>query len=163
MEYIEIILVDFPRKHLDPLVYDVFKISSDFVKSSNFYDNQAGKSIDYVDLDSIERVLRPKGSGTVLLNELNLGVTMKNVLVLFSFDEEHGDIFIHVEEEEFYKNETDYRKLLIYLFKIQSTFHLEQIRIGFEPATDEDMRILDIDCNSDMEQSIAQLLHCLHT
>ncbi|SFX73916.1 hypothetical protein SAMN04487866_12126 [Thermoactinomyces sp. DSM 45891] len=163
MEYVEIILVDFPRELLDQLVCDVFKISTSSVKSSNFHDNQTGKSIDYAELDSIERILRPKGSGTIFLSEFTLGVTMINTLVLFSFDGIKGEVLIHVEENEFYMNEYEYRKLLTTLFKIRSTFHLERIRIGFEPATDDDMCVLDIDCNSDMEQSVAQLLYCLHS
>lgn len=110
MENLEIILTDFKRK-IDKLIYDELKLSTLKVKSSHFYDNISEKDLNFSQVKNIEKILTPKGTGNIFLEELQLGISIKNVVIVFSFDEQYGDIVFNFPENEILKDERDDNKL----------------------------------------------------
>ncbi|HDR7975333.1 TPA: hypothetical protein QCY57_005214, partial [Bacillus cereus] len=105
MENLEIILRDFNKRSIDKLIYDELKLNILKIKSSHFYDNILEKDLDFSQVKKMEEILTPKGTGNVCLEELQLGISLKNVVIVFSFDEQDGDIVFNFPENEILKDE----------------------------------------------------------
>lgn len=61
-------------------------------------------------MKNIKEILSPKGTGNIFL-ELQLGISLKNVVIVFSFDEQYGDIVFNFPENEILKDERHDNKL----------------------------------------------------
>ena len=149
MENLEIILCDFNKREIDKLVYNELKLSTIKIKSSHFYDNISEKDLEFFQVKNIEGILSPKGTGNILLEELRLGILLKNVLIVFSFDEQYGDIVFNFPEKEILKDRWDdnklrLKKLVRFLVDLRKSYDIPKILIGYEPATDEDTKLIEI-------------------
>ncbi|MFE6074959.1 hypothetical protein ACFVQB_10835 [Paenibacillus sp. NPDC057886] len=150
MEHLEIILIDFNKSNLDRFIKKDLDIQVDQIKSSHFYDNRSENDIEFQQIESLEEILSPKGSGNLLLSELSLGHTLNDVMIVFSFDEESGDIVINFPEEELFTGETSEaplkaQKLIEYILDIKKKYAIEKVKIGYEPAMDDDTCLVEID------------------
>ncbi|HFK1458101.1 TPA: hypothetical protein ACGXMC_003768 [Bacillus cereus] len=149
MENLEIILRDFNKRSIDKLIYDELKLNILKIKSSHFYDNILEKDLDFSQVKKMEEILTPKGTGNVCLEELQLGISLKNVVIVFSFDEQDGDIVFNFPENEILKddrndNKLRLKKLVHYLVNLKKEYDIPNVIIGYEPATDEDTLLIEI-------------------
>ncbi len=163
LENLEIILEDFRKEELYKLVFDEFKISSSEVKSSHFFDSNTKTDIEFYQIESLSDVLSPTGTGNVLLNQLELGFSLKDVMIIFSFDKEYGNITINFSENELFEGENSSvrlkaKKILEALLVIKDKFNIPKIRIGFEPASDDDTCLLEIDYEAVDLESVVDLI-----
>ncbi|TQR18462.1 hypothetical protein [Psychrobacillus soli] len=148
MENLEIILTDINKRKVNNLIYNELKLSTLKVKSSHFYDNILKKDMGFAQVKNLEEILSPKGTGNIFLEELELGISLKNVVIVFSFDEEYGDIVFNFPESEILKdnmheNKISLKKLLEYLVNLKKNYDIPSVIIGYEPA-DEDTLIIEI-------------------
>ncbi|HDR8172602.1 TPA: hypothetical protein QC096_003834 [Bacillus thuringiensis] len=149
MENLEIILSDFNKRSIDKLIYDELKLTTLKLKSSHFYDNILEKDLDFSQVKKMEEILTPIGTGNVCLEELQLGISLKNVVIVFSFDEQDGDIVFNFPENEILKDERNdnklrLKKLVHYLVNLKKEYDIQKVTIGYEPATDEDTLLIEI-------------------
>ena len=74
---------------------------------------------------------------------------IKNVVIVFSFDEQDGDIVFNFPENEILKDERNdnklrLKKLVHYLVNLKKEYDIPNVIIGYEPATDEDTLLIEI-------------------
>ncbi|GIO32251.1 hypothetical protein J2TS6_33920 [Paenibacillus albilobatus] len=163
MENLEIILEDFRKDELDKLVSDELKLNSSEVKSSHFFDNNSGEDIEFHHIKSFRDVLSPIGTGNVFLNQIEIGCTLKDVMIIFSFDRDIGDITFNFSESELYEGESSdvrlkAKKILESLLVLKDKFDIPKIRIGFEPASDDDSCLVEIGQEVVNLQSVVELI-----
>ncbi|PFX40515.1 hypothetical protein COL32_20400 [Bacillus pseudomycoides] len=149
MENLEIILTDFNKRKIDKLIYGELKLSTLKLKPSHFYNNISEKDLDFSQVKNIKEILSPKGTGNIFLEELKLGISLKNVVIAFSFDEQYGDIVFNFPENEILKDERNdnklrLKKLVHFLVDLKKNYDIPKIIIGYEPATDEDTLLIEI-------------------
>ncbi|MEI4803817.1 hypothetical protein WAZ07_21780 [Bacillus sp. FJAT-51639] len=149
MDNLEIILTDFNKRKIDKLIYEELKLSILKVKSSHFYDNVSGKDMDFSQVKNIEEILSPKGTGNIFLEELQLGISLKNVVIVLSFDEQYGDIVFNFPEDEIlkdkrYDNKLRLKELVYYLVDLKKSYDIPKVIVGYEPATDEGTLLIEI-------------------
>ncbi|KOO43034.1 hypothetical protein [Priestia koreensis] len=163
MENLEIIFTDFNKGKIDKLIYEELKLSTLKLKSSHFYDNISEKDLDFSEVKNIEEVLSPKGTGNIFLEELKLGILLKNVVIVFSFDEQYGDIVFNFPKNEILTDETHDHKLrlkqLVYfLVNLKKNYDIPKIIIGYEPATDKDTLLIEINKVANYDEEIEKIL-----
>lgn len=150
LESLEIILINFNKNNLDQFIKNDLNIQVDQIQSSHFYDSRSENDIEFQQIESLEEILSPKGTGNILLSQLNLGHTYNDVMIVFSFDEESGDIVMNFPEEELFSGENsettlNAQKLIEYILDIKKKYAIEKVRIGYEPAMDDDTCLVEID------------------
>ncbi|OPG95542.1 hypothetical protein B2I21_26095 [Chryseobacterium mucoviscidosis] len=164
MQSLEIILIDFNKNNLDRFIKNDLNIQVDKIKSSHFYDNRSENDIEFQQIESLEEILSPKGTGNILLSQLNLGHTFNDVMIVFSFDEESGDIVMNFPEEELFSGENSEtllkaQKLIEYILDIKKKYAIEKVRIGYDPAMDDDTCLVEINKEiTNMNAVVAKLL-----
>lgn len=167
MEYIEIILEDIPKRNLDKIIREVLKIDTCNIISSHFFDNKNNKDIVYQDIDNLENYFCEPGTCNLFLDEVEIGIKLKKVIIIISCNEKVGDITINFSENQC-ENESTRRvkKLLLILFDAKKRYSINNIIIGYEPAIDDNMKMFEIYqdtfkiCNEGILQSaFAQCLY----
>lgn len=164
MENIEIILIDFSKEKIDKLIYEELKLPVLKEKSSYFYDNSLAMDLNFSQVKSIKEVLSPKGTGNIFLEELKIGISLKDILVIMSFDENYGDVVFSFPENEVLtdeKSESKFRlkSLIDFLINLKEDYDIPKVIIGYEPATDEDTLLIEIrDEEVDYEKEIEKIL-----
>ncbi|MEI5908940.1 hypothetical protein WAK64_17980 [Bacillus spongiae] len=164
MENLEVLFMDFNKRDIDRLVYEELKFSTLKVNSSHFYDYNIKKDIGFSQVKNIERTLSPKGTGNIFLEELHLGILLKDIVVVFSFDKQLGDIVFNFPENQLltnerHKNKIRLKKLVHYLVNLKKNFDIPKVIIGYEPATDEDTLLIEInDTTTNYENEIDKIL-----
>lgn len=149
MENIEIILFDFEKIDLPNLIYKEFNLLNKKIVSSHFYDSVLGKDVSFSEVKDIKQILSSRGTGNLVLNELELGVPVEDIVLVLSFDEKVGDIVLNFPEHFLFPTKQTHDKANLkevanYLMKLQSTYSMSKAIIGYEPATDEDSRLIEI-------------------
>ncbi len=152
MEYIEIIISDIKKKYIDSIIKNDFEISNEKIISSHFYNKKDSKDIEFHDISNFENYYKNNGTGNIFARELFLGSKIYNVVIVISFDEKFGDIVLNFEEKEvLLENEEErnnhisiiFKKLYDLIFK----YELKEIKIGYEPAIDDEMLLAIINKN----------------
>lgn len=120
------------------------------IQSSHFYDPNLQRDIEFSEVKNIKELLSPKGTGHVVLEQLPLGISLKNVVIVFSFDEEYGDIVFNFPESELFVADKDevklrFTKLVDYLMNLKMKYDISKVIIGYEPAYDEDTMLIEWD------------------
>ena len=123
MEYLEIILEEFRKDELDEFISNELKINLAEVKSSHFFDNKHRADIEFHQIKSFREVLSPIGTGNVFLNQVEIGCSIRDVMIIFSFDKESGDITFNFSENELYKGESSDVKLNVKKVLEKLLFH----------------------------------------
>lgn len=132
------------KEYIDLIVYKEFELVPNKVISSHFYDEVNQKDIELTDILSLKEYYATPNTGNIFAKEVFIGDKIANVMLLMSFDEKLGDIVLNFEEEEFISsNENELKqklkKIFIWLAEIRNKYEFEEIRIGYEPANDDDM------------------------
>ncbi|MEI5908513.1 hypothetical protein WAK64_15810 [Bacillus spongiae] len=149
LENVEILFRDFRKRDIDRLVYEELKISTLKVKSSHFLDYTIHKDIGISQVKNIEKTLSPKGTGNIFFEEVQLGILLKDVVVVYSFDKQLGDIVFNFTEAQLlinqrHINKIRLKKLIHYLVDVKKKYEIPKVIIGYEPATDEDTLFIEI-------------------
>lgn len=164
MENLEIILEDFRKSELDKFIFEGLKINLSEVKTSHFFDNSSEEDIEFHQIKSFSKVLSPVGTGNVFLDQIQIGCILKDVMIIFSFDKDSGDITFNFSENDLFKGEISEVKLkalkiLEYLVGLKGEYNIPKIRLGFEPATDDDSCLVEIGQDDvDLEKAVEQIL-----
>src|SRR5699024_5482796 len=149
LKNIEIILYDFDKSNLPNLIYKEFNLLNKKIVSSHFYDSVLGKDVSFSEVKDIKQIFSPRGTGNLVLNELELGVPVEDIVLVLSFEEKVGDIVLNFPEHFLFTTKQTHDKANLkefanYLMKLQSTYYMSKAIIGYEPATDEDSRLIEI-------------------
>ena len=92
MEQFEVILVDFPKQYIDSFVAQELVLVGENMRSSHFYDQAAEQDLQFAQVNSVANTLSPTGTGNVVLHQLDFGVIIRDVMVVFSFVQEICDV-----------------------------------------------------------------------
>jgi len=149
LENMEFLLVNFPKENIEKFLFDELKINDAKVKTSYFFDKESGEDIEFSKIKSLYKILSPNGTGNIVLDQLRVGVPIADVVLALSFDEERGDVVFNFPEKELLtgdKNSSELKAkaVLEYLANIREKFGVEKIRIGYEPAADDDTCLYEL-------------------
>lgn len=144
----EFLLVNFPKENIEKFLFDELKINDAKVKTSHFFDKESGEDIEFAQIKSLYKILSPSGTGNIVLDQLMVGVPIADVVLILSFDEERGDVVFNFPEKELNEDknssESKAKAVLEYLANIRVNFGVEKIRIGYEPAADDDTCLCEL-------------------
>lgn len=124
----------------EDLVFD----KKDIISSHFFGD---GKDLEYQDIKSLKGYLHTPGTCNLYLKKAQLGIVLENVLIIIASDGVLADITVNFSGEHFGICE-DQRSgslsLLRSLVQISKRHELEKVVLGYEPAEDGDMKMLEV-------------------
>lgn len=161
MENLEVILIDFPKERLDELVHNELDLKGMNIKSSHFYDQTTGNDLEIGQVASMQDTLTPSGSGNLVVKKLELGLPLHEVVIVFSFDQRLGDITFNFPDEELKKDNENgndrVKYLLEYLLQVKRKYAIPVVRVGYEPATDDDTCLIELsDQETNLEKAIQE-------
>ncbi|UJW58730.1 hypothetical protein HXZ66_15525 [Bacillus sp. A116_S68] len=167
MERLEIILIDIKKSKLDTLIFDDLKISSSQVVRSHFYNHTTNEDVEFKQVDSLQNLMTPSGTGNVFLQELKLGAIIKDVMMVFSFNSIYGDIVLNFPEEELFSGDkktlrNKAKKIIESLIQMKNKYGISKVRIGIEPAADDDTCLFELEetvQNNTLEELVDKLLY----
>ncbi|MDF2908272.1 MAG: hypothetical protein K0R34_3593 [Herbinix sp.] len=149
--YIEIIIENINRIELDDLFYNDLRLEKRLIRTSHFYDviNKEDISIDRI--SSLSEFYAIDGTGNIYIQEIDLGVIIHNVMIIISFRNPYGDIVLNFEENELLQDGKDiklsYITIINKFVKIIKEYNIGAVILGYEPAYDEDMKIVTMTKN----------------
>lgn len=149
MEYIEIILNNVQTRFLKEIITEQLQFMGSDVRASHFFSPKTERTITYSEINNWDMFFEEKGTGDISLKEVVLGMSIKNVVVLITYRPFCNDISISFGEDQLsfecvYEAQENIRKLFQKLIDISQKCGIDDITIGYEPAEDEDMKILEI-------------------
>lgn len=152
MEYIEIILKDINKNNLNKIIGESIKFEKDSIISSHFFDKKNNKDIEYQDINNFEDILCDSGAGDLFLEKVEMGIELEKVVIVITYDEDTADITLNFCEDQFMRDmnpslSESIKRLFQTLLEIQNKYNVNNIVVGYEPATDDDMMILELDQN----------------
>lgn len=167
MNCVEIILKDIKKQYLDEIIEEVLKFNVKDIISSHFYDKERDKDIEFQDVGNFEDFFNTAGTGNLFLEKVMIGTEIEKVLIIISCDEELVDITLNFDEGQFEKYKSlelndEMRKLFLKLFEIQKNYSISTIAVGYEPAADDDMKIVEFRhgqvkiCNEQIQSQFAR-------
>lgn len=165
MNYIEIVLENVSKKYMDKIVGETLKFDMDAIISSHFFDEKTNQDLEFRDIKSLLNFFNYSGTGNIFLEQAQMGIVLERVLIIISCDEELADITINFSEEQFIKYENarlsdEILKLIQILYKLSQDYSIDNIIVGYESATDDDMKIVEFNqgnmkiCNQKILQSL---------
>lgn len=144
MEYMEMIFQHVPWGEVGRLVREELRPRPVQVLSSRFYDPKTGKELEYEDADW-DACISHRGTGHIFLKALDVGMTLERALILVSRDGKWGEVTVHVEQTQFSRRKRGkLRELLLRLEEIRRRRDAGRVLLGYEPAEDRDMTILEL-------------------
>lgn len=149
MNNVEIILRNIKKEHIEKVFFETLVFDVRSIISSYFYDSEKDVDMEYQNIRSLNQYFNIPGTGNIYLKKAVMGTELENVLILIACDEEYGDITVSFEEEQFENFSTEEIKsklqnLIILLLKVYGNGNIEEITIGYEPADDDDMKVIEI-------------------
>ncbi len=87
------------------------------------------------------------GTCNIYVKKIKMGIVLKNVLIIIACDGVCVDVTININKEDFkvcYVQKSELQLLLKTLMQISKEGGAKKIVLGYEPAEDEDMKILEI-------------------
>ena len=149
MNYLEIILKNVKKYYVDQIIGKYLQYNVSDVISSYFYDKNKQKNIEYSDIENLQTYFNESGTCNIYLKIVQIGMELIVVLILVGYDGDNGDITLNFLEEQFRHMEKGRLKSNLCMF-IQKLVELckccdiDQIILGYEPAEDDDMKIMEI-------------------
>lgn len=149
MDYIEIILKDNINSQLEEILFNFVVFDVEDIISSHFFDKENNRDISYQEVKSLKEYFRVPNTCNIYLRKALIGIELEYVLIHIACDEKYGDITINFEEKQFknYKIEEliiKWQNLLTVLQEIYEYGKTKEIILGYEPAYDKDMKMLEI-------------------
>ncbi len=158
------ILENFNTQQLDQFIFEELQCHRLHIKQSHFFDQGNMKDIEFHQVKSVQAILSPFGTGTILLDRLNLGYIVHNVLVLLACNEKSVEITLHFAEDELFGDDhsaviLNIQNILSFAIALKMKFEIPNIKIGYEPAQDEDCCLVEIiEDEIDLEQMTELML-----
>ena len=149
MDNVEIILKNVARKNIEKVFFNSLVFDIKNIISSHFFDKEKNVDMEYQNVKSLNKYFDTSGAGNLYLKKVIRGTELANVLILIGCDEKYGDITINFEEEQFenfsiQEIKGKLKNLIMFLLNIYRNNEIEEITIGYEPAYDEDRKIIEI-------------------
>lgn len=149
MENIELIFKNIQIDNLEKILFEELKMLIAHVKESHFYDSLQEKDLKLQDVPSLKKYFSHSGTGNILLQELDIGVKVSNVIIVISFDEIYGDLVVNFPCNELIIDKKEavnkYNLILNKALSIYKKLNLKKVIFGYEPAEDDDMIVFRID------------------
>lgn len=145
MNNLEIVIENIKRNELDTIIFKEFSFDKKKIISSHFYDEVNERDIELETILSLEEFFVVPGTGNIYMSEVEMGICIRNVMTVISFDKILGDIVLNFEENEFFKENMVNQDCVLLIKKLQSIinkYDIGSIIIGYEPALDEDMQLV---------------------
>lgn len=145
MNNLEIIIENVKSNDLDRIIFEELCFDKQKIISSHFYDEHNKRDIELEMLSSLEEFYSKPGTGNIYMSEVELGLCIHDVMTVISFDKVSGDIVINFEESEIINDSitnNDYVKFIKKLQSFISKYDISSIIIGYEPALDNDMKLI---------------------
>ena len=103
----------------------------------------------YSDIESLNGYFQDARTCNIFLKKLLIGMEMKDVFIWIGCDGEDCDIELSFLEEQFHSMQNselkcNLQKLIQRLMQFYDDFQIGDIILGYEPAQDEDMKVLEI-------------------
>lgn len=114
------------------------------IKRSHFFMHGADK--EYSDISSLSEYFKNAGTCNILVENLNIGIILREALIVISFDEKYGDLTLTFSEDLWEEcGELDDEKLSLVserLYFLSNTINYSKILFGYEPADEEELQLL---------------------
>lgn len=135
--------------YLDQIVGGYIRFDVSDVVSSHFYDQTKERDLTYSELESLENHFTDSGTGSLYLKRIWLGEELQDVIILIGYDDAIADITLNFPAEQFGDLEQNepreaLGKLAMHVARLCSRCGIDEAVIGYEPAVDDDMKILEI-------------------
>jgi len=149
MNYLEIIFRNVKKVYLDRIVGGCIRFDMSDLISSHFFDQKNQKDIEYTDIKNLETYFSNTGIGNLYLKKIQIGMELRDVVILVNCDKEYGDITLSFLEEQFHHMEKQelkrsFRKLIQAIIGLCECCEISDSILGYEPAEDEDMKFMEI-------------------
>ena len=149
MGYMEIILKDIPIPFLKTILSEPLICHQADILSSHFFSSAVGRTCQYAEVRDWDAFFQGAGTSDMFLAKLDIGMELKNVVVLISHESSPGDITIHFGEDQLHISDAaaakqHFQKLFQKLTELLRTGLAGTIDMGYGPAEDPDMRILEL-------------------
>lgn len=144
MGYIEIILEDIEISRLEE-VFGKIMFSKDDIISSHFF--VKGEDVEYQNIENLKGYFQSSGTCNLYIKKIAIGMILRNALIVIAGNGISADITISVSRECFGTNDkqgNELSLLLKLLVQVSEEGAAKKIILGYEPACDEDMKILEI-------------------
>lgn len=152
MEYIEVILKNIKNVQIQDVFCDFLLFDEKDIISSHFFNQKKNKDVSYQEIGDLKKYFCTPGNCNIYLKKAMIGIELKNVLIHIACDERYGDITINFEEEQIREHSEEeiikeLQNLLISFIRIYKSAEVGEIILGYEPADDADMKIIEISQN----------------
>ena len=145
MEQIEIIIKDIKVDQSESFLHEDLVFDKKDIISSHFFED--GKDLEYQDIKSLKGYLQTPGTCNLYLKKAKMGTVLEDVFIIIASDGALADITINFSGEHFGMCEDQRNRslsLLRSLVQISKRRELEKVVLGYEPAEDGDMKILEV-------------------
>lgn len=116
--------------------------------SSYFFDKENNTNLTYAEIKSLGTYFNECGTCTLYLKKLQIGIELKDSLILISSDEKDAELTLHFPEKQFCDLEQNALKenldrLISQLVQICKCCEIPNWIMGYEPAEDNDMKMIE--------------------
>lgn len=140
MENLEIVFKNIIANEMSHFLLKVLNIDEKNIISSHFWDSENCLDLSFQQVSNIDRYFTNGGNANIYFRYIILESKIEDVLVVISNDGRTCDVTLN-----FCTNPNLYwEKLFVKLWEIVTNVCVEMIILGFEPAEDTDMKILEI-------------------
>lgn len=152
MDYIEIVMKNIVKKDVENLIFNCLHLEEKDIIRSHFFDQNKKKDLIYQEITSFSEHILTVGTCYFYLKKLRVGCSLKNVMLLLAIEKKYCDLTIQVLASEFevysiQECQKKCRQLCLELERIYSLNTMEEIIIGYEPAEDDDMKLISFSEN----------------
>jgi len=152
MDYIEIVMKNIVKKDIEELIFNCLHLEEKDIIRSHFFDKYQKKDLTYQEITSFSEYILTEGTCYFYLKKLRVGCSLKDVMMLLAIEKEYCDITIQVLASEFetysiQECQKKCKQLCLELEKIYSLNMMKEIIIGYEPAEDDDMKLISLSEN----------------
>lgn len=140
MENLEIVFKNMIPIEISHFLLKVLKIDEKNIISSHFWDSENNVDLCFQHVSNLERYFTNGGNANIYFRYLMVGSKIQDVLVIISNDGRTCDVTLNFCENP----DLSWEKLFVNLCEIITNVCVESIILGFEPAEDADMKILEI-------------------
>ncbi len=163
MDNLEIIFKDFPKIYLDEFVSCELLTDKNVIKDSHFYDNFREKDLKIEEISALSEILSLTGCGSITFSIFEFGITLKNTVVTFSFNEKIGDITINFEINSIPLEDRTvglkrFKNIIEKVLEIKKKYSLPIVFVGLEPADNDDTCLLRLNSDKiDLRRAIEKI------